>query len=161
MRRLAVALVVVASVLALVPAAVASEERPTLAELENEVYCPTCKSLLSLSNAPIAQRMRQFIREEVAAGATKSEIKDALVDQFGEAVLAAPPKEGFNLLVWVPPLVGIAIAGAAIAFLVVRWTRAGRIRGPAPPGDPDANGRRTLDPELERRLDEELARYDA
>jgi cytochrome c-type biogenesis protein CcmH len=160
-RRLVVALLAIAGVLAVVSPALGSEEEPTLAELENEVYCPTCKSLLSLSNAPIAQRMRQFIREEIAAGATKSEIKDALVDQFGEAVLAAPPKKGFNLLVWVLPLVGIVLAGSVIAFLVVRWTRASREREAVPSGDPESNGRQTLDPELERRLDEELARFDA
>jgi cytochrome c-type biogenesis protein CcmH/NrfF len=159
-RRVALALAALTAVLAVATPALASESQPTLAELESEVYCPTCKSLLSLSNAPIAQRMRQFIREEIAAGATKSEIKDALVAQFGEAVLAAPPKEGFNLLVWVLPFVGIVLAGGAIAFLVVRWTRSGRDRQPGPPGDPAVNGRRTLDPELERRLDEELARFD-
>lgn len=160
-RRLVVALVAVASALALASPGLASEARPTLAELENEVYCPTCKTLLSISNAPVAERMRQFIRQEIAAGATKSEIEDALVDQFGEAVLAAPPKNGFNLLAWVLPLAGIVLAGAAIAFLAWRWTRAGRDRGASPPGDPVSNGRQTLDPELERRLDEELARFDA
>ena len=159
-RRVAIAIVSLAVTIAVAAPAFAGETQPTLAELESEVYCPTCKSLLSLSNAPIAQRMRQFIREEIAAGSTKSEIKDELVAQFGEAVLAAPPKEGFNLLAWVLPFVGIVLAGGAIAFLVVRWTRAGRDRGPGPPGDPAANGRQTLDPELERRLDEELARFD-
>jgi cytochrome c-type biogenesis protein CcmH len=160
-RRLLIVLATLAAVLAIASPALGSETQPTLAELENEVYCPTCKSLLSLSNAPIAQRMRQFIREEIAAGATKSEIKDALVDQFGEAVLAAPPKEGFGLLVWVLPLVGIVLAGGAIAFLVVRWTRASRDREVTTSVDPASNGRQTLDPELERRLDEELARFDA
>lgn len=160
-RRLVLTLVAVAAVLALVTPARASEERPTLAELESEVYCPTCKSLLSLSNAPIAQRMRQFISEQIAAGATKSEIKDLLVDQFGEAVLAAPPKEGFNLLAWVLPLFGIVVAGGAIAFLAVRWTRSSRERVSPVPVDPSSNGRRAIDPELERRLDEELARYDS
>jgi cytochrome c-type biogenesis protein CcmH len=81
------------------------------------------------------------------------------VAQFGEAVLAAPPKKGFNLLAWVLPLVGIVVAGGAIAFLAVRWTRSGRRSGQTA-GDPASNGRRALDPELERRLDEELARFD-
>lgn len=160
-RRAVIVIVALAVALGAATPSLASETRPTLAELENEVYCPTCKSLLSLSNAPIAQRMRQFISQQIAAGATESEIKAALVDQFGEAVLAAPPKEGFNLLAWVLPFVGIVLAGGVIAFLVVRWTRAGRGGGAGPPGDPAANGRPgALDPELERRLDEELARFD-
>ncbi len=152
-------LVAVAALLLAAPA-VASEQQPTLAELENEIYCPTCKTLLALSNAPIAQRMRQFINERIAAGATKAEIKDALVAQFGEAVLAAPPKRGFNLLAWVLPFVGIGLAGAAVAFLAYRWTRGGRGRAQETAGTGALNGHRRLDPELERRLDEELARYD-
>ena len=57
---------------------------PTRAELENEVYCPTCNTLLALSSSPIAERMRSFIDARIAAGDTKTEIKDQLVDQFGE-----------------------------------------------------------------------------
>ncbi len=154
------ALVVLVAALALAPTALASEQSPTLAELENEVNCPTCHTLLALSPAPIAQRMRVFIRERIAAGDTKSEIKAKLVDQFGEGVLAAPPKKGFNLLAWVLPFVGLGIAAAVVGVLAWRWTRSARANRAALPGDPSLNGHRQLDPELERRLDEELARYD-
>jgi cytochrome c-type biogenesis protein CcmH len=160
-RRLALLGVAVAILLASpAPSAFASETHPTLAELETEVYCPTCHTPLALSSSPIAARMRQFIRGRIAAGDTKGEIKAALVDQFGEEVLAAPPKKGFNLLAWVLPLAGIVVGGGAIGVLAWRWTRAGRGGGVEAPGDPAANGHRPLDPELERRLDEELARFD-
>jgi cytochrome c-type biogenesis protein CcmH len=139
-------------------AAGASEQEPTLAELEREVICPTCKTTLELSDAPVADRMRAFIRERIAAGDTKSEIKDALVAQFGEAVLAAPPREGFNLLAWVLPLAGAAIAVAALALALRRWSRT---RPEPAPVETSSNGRPPLDPELERRLDDELARFDA
>jgi cytochrome c-type biogenesis protein CcmH len=136
----------------------ASEQQPTLAELERELICPTCQTTLELSNAPIAERMRAFIRARIAAGDTKSEIKDALVEQFGESVLAAPPKKGFNLLAWVLPLAGAALALGLLAFALVRWSRT-RPEA-AEPVPASANGGPPLDPELERRLDEELARYD-
>ena len=70
-RRVAVVLVALAVALGAAVPALASDAHPTLAELESEVYCPTCKSLLSLSNAPIAQRMRQFIRSEIARDAER------------------------------------------------------------------------------------------
>jgi cytochrome c-type biogenesis protein CcmH/NrfF len=157
----ALALLAVASVVlaAAVPAA-ASEERPTLAELEGELVCPTCSTTLALSNAPIAQRMREFIRERIDAGDTKTEIKDALVAEFGEEVLAAPPKEGFSLLAWVLPLAGIAAAAVTVALLARRWVAAGKRREAVSGGEHDSNGRVELDPELARRLDEELARFD-
>lgn len=134
------------------------DERVTLAELERELVCPTCNTTLGLSNAPVADRMRAFIRERIAAGVSESEIKAELVDQFGEGVLAAPPKEGFNLLAWLLPLAGAAVAVAVLAFALWRWSR-GRADAEVA-ADPSVNGRPPLDPELERRLDEELARFD-
>ena len=74
--------------------------------------------------------------------------------QFGEAVLASPPKEGFNLLAWVLPLAGGAIAVAAVVRRAAPLEPdAGAPTAPAAAGAP-------LDPELERRLDDELPRFD-
>ena len=144
--------------LAVVAPASASEQNPTLPELERELICPTCHESLAASTSPIADRMRTFVRARIAAGDTKSEIKAKLVDQFGESVLAAPPKSGFNLLAWVLPLAGIVLAGVVVGVLAYRWSRS---RNGEEAAGPSANGRFHLDPELERRLDEELSRYDA
>jgi cytochrome c-type biogenesis protein CcmH len=155
MRRLALVLVVV---LAFPAAALGSEENPTLRELEGELMCPTCGTTLELSNAPAADQIRRFVRARIAAGDTKSEIEDKLVAEFGRGVLASPPKEGFDLLAWVLPLLALALGAAAIGLLVVRWSRR---REPDPPWEePSANGRPDLDPALEKRLEEELARYE-
>jgi cytochrome c-type biogenesis protein CcmH len=154
MRRIAL---IAVGCLALAAPAAASEQRPTLAELERELVCPTCKTTLQMSNAPVAERMRAFIRQRIAAGDTKSEIKDKLVAQFGESVLAAPPARGFNLLAWLVPIAGGLIAAVAVAVLALRWSRSRA----APAGGPSAaDGRPPLDPESERRVDEELARFD-
>jgi cytochrome c-type biogenesis protein CcmH len=153
--------ILVALALALLMAApAAAAEPPTLADLEDEVVCPTCETTLEMSNSPVAERMRAFIRERIAAGDSKDEIKAKLVAQFGEGVLAAPPKRGFNLLAWLLPLAGLAAAAGAVTVFARRWLRA---RGDAEPvpATPSANGRARLDPELERRVDEELARFDA
>ena len=144
-------LLLAACVLALACAgsAAASEEHPTAAELESELVCPVCDSTLDTSNAEIARRMKARIRERIAAGATKSEIKDEFVEQFGPGVLAVPPKRGFDLLAWLLPLVGVAFAALVVGLLAWRWSRR-RVEEPAAP----------LDPELERRLDAELARFE-
>ena len=157
MRRLAVLLLLAALV---APAASpASEEHPTLRELEGELMCPTCGTALELSNAPAANQIRRFVLERIADGDTKSEIRGALVDEFGRGVLAAPPKEGWDLLAWVLPLAGLGIAAGAIALLVVRWSRRDRPE----PGleQPSSNGRAELDPALEQRLEDELARFES
>ncbi len=108
---------------ALIALLLASEAHPTQSELEAELVCPTCKTTLDQSDAPIAQQMKRFVARRIAAGDTKSEIKDQLVAQFGKGVLAAPEREGFDLLAWVLPLAGLAVGGIAVSFLLWRWTR--------------------------------------
>ena len=153
------ALAAVLAVLAVAsPTALASEQKPTLAELERELVCPTCETTLAMSNSPIADRMRAQIRERIAAGQTKSEIKAAMVEQFGESVLAAPPRAGFNWLAWLLPLGGLLAAALAVTAVARRWLQA---RPAAAAGGPAANGVVPLDPALERRVDEELDRFDA
>ena len=121
MRRL----LALASVLALavVPIAFASEQHPTQAELEGELVCPTCHTTLDQSNAAVALRMKQFVRTRIAAGDTKSEIKDQLVAQFGKGVLAAPEQSGFDLLAWVLPIAGLLAGAGVLTVLAWRWTR--------------------------------------
>jgi cytochrome c-type biogenesis protein CcmH len=115
--------------------------------------CPTCKTTLDQSTAPIADRIRQFISARIAAGDTKSEIKQALVSQFGPAILAEPSKHGFNLLAWVLPFVGIGLGALTLGALAWRWSRGRGAAAPAAAGP-------LLDPELDRRVDEELARFE-
>jgi cytochrome c-type biogenesis protein CcmH len=137
----------------LVPAAAASERHPTQSELESEVVCPACHTTLDQSSSPIAQRMKAFIAARIRAGDTKTEIEDALVAQFGQAVLAKPATHGFDLLAWVLPIVGLLAGAAVVGVAAWRWSRS------SPRGRP-ATERPPLDPELERRVDEELARFD-
>ncbi len=118
------AFVVLAAAFALAGAAAASERHPTLPELERELICPTCHELLAQSSSPIADRMRSFIRARIAAGDTKSEIKSVLVRSYGKSILAAPPKHGFDLLAWVLPLVGVAVAAALNAEALPAASRA-------------------------------------
>ncbi len=123
---------------------------PSPADLEAELVCPTCKTTLDQSDAPVARRMKQVLRERLAAGATEEEIKAELVAQFGPGVLAEPPKSGFDLLAWVVPL-GLLGAGAlGVGALAWGWSRRGGQEEPVT----------RVDPTLERRIDAELDRFD-
>jgi cytochrome c-type biogenesis protein CcmH len=136
--------------LALAAPAAASEERPSAAELESELVCPVCEATLDTSNAPVALAMKAFIRERIAAGDSKSEIKAQLVEQFGPAVLAVPPRKGFDWIAWLLPLAGLVAAAAVVGALAWRWSH---LRAEPAPAEP-------LDPELEARVDAELERYE-
>ena len=124
--------------------------RPTLADLEGEVMCPVCNTTLDQSSSPEARRIEALISARIAAGDSKSEIKDVLVAEYGPSILAAPPKKGFNLLAWLLPFVALFGGGLVLGFLAWRWSHTRE------PGPPPAQ----LSPALERRVDEELARYD-
>ncbi len=138
--------------LVLVGSAIAASP-PRQADLEAEIVCPTCKTTLDQSSSPIATRMKAFIRAQIAAGDSAAQIKAALVAQFGPAVLAEPPKHGFDLLAWLLPLGALAVGIVVVGVLAWTWSR----RRVTPSGMEDE----ALDPDLERRVDEELARYEA
>lgn len=124
---------------------------PSAADLEAKLVCPVCETTLDQSNAPVAERMKLFIRERIAAGDSEREITDALVAEFGPGVVASPPEGGFGLLAWLLPLVALAGGAVAVWVLVRTWAR-------ARPGA--AGAERPLDADVERRVDEELARFD-
>ena len=154
MKRLALTAV---ALLALASPAGASEARPTLAELESEVVCPTCRTTLDQSSSPIAERMRRFIRARIAAGDTKSEIKRELVRQFGPRVVEpAPPKRGFGLLAWLLPAAGVVVAAIVVALLARRWSATTASADDAPVAADEDD----VEPELARRIDEHLVRFD-
>ena len=108
---------------ALAPAAASAAEQATLPDIEDEVMCPICGTTLELSDSPQAERERELIRSLIAQGMSKDEIKDALVAEYGEDVLAVPDSDGFDLTAWVVPALGIGIAAAAVGFAIARLSR--------------------------------------
>jgi cytochrome c-type biogenesis protein CcmH len=148
-RALAVAAL---AALALAAPAMASTPAPktNLPDVEDEVMCPTCGTLLQLAESPQANDERNFIRREIAQGKTKQQIKDDLVAQFGPRVLALPPASGFDLTAYLVPALALLAAAIAIVIGLRRWRRAGGSGGDEPP----------LDPGDTERLDADLARYD-
>ncbi|HEX6789345.1 MAG TPA: cytochrome c-type biogenesis protein [Gaiellaceae bacterium] len=150
-------LVVGALALLLAAPAAASDRRPTLAQIEHEVMCPTCHTLLELSHAPIADRMRSFIRRRIAAGDSDGEIKQELVAEFGEGVLAAPPARGFGLVAWLLPICGSLAIGVIVAITLRRWKRDRDRETSALESAECAR----LAPAMLRRLERELAEFDS
>jgi cytochrome c-type biogenesis protein CcmH len=132
--RLLVALVLVLGLTA------AAEPQTTLPDVEDEVMCVECRTALNVSTAPVADQERAFIRDRIAEGMTKEEIK---------AVLAEPPSEGFDIAAWLVPAALVALAALGIVLMARRWRRTETAAaGPE------------LDPAEARRLDAELRAFD-
>lgn len=143
----AIALILAA---ASVPAA-AQEPRASLPDVEDEVMCTICGTLLAESDSPQAERERALIRNLIAQGKDKDQIKDALVAQYGPRVLATPSGHGFDLVAWIVPGLGILLAAGGIAFTLARLRRRPDERQSPPPD---------LDPAYATRLDEDISSYD-
>ena len=125
--------------------------RASLPDIEDEVMCVECRTALNISTSPVAEQERAFIRARIAEGMTKDEIKAALVDEYGPAVLAEPGDEGFDLAGWLVPGAIVALAGLAVVLLARRWRRE---------PEPEAAPGPELDPADARRLDAELRAFD-
>ena len=100
------------------PAVATAKDCPktTLGDIEDEVMCPVCGTPLGLaSESPQAQRERAYIERLIAQCRSKDEVKQALVAEFGDSVLALPGDEGDDglgdVLVYVVPALGIVLAG--------------------------------------------------
>lgn len=94
--------------------------------LASELRCPVCQGL-SLQDSPseLSQEMKDVIRTQLAEGRTPEEVKAYFVSKYGEWILMEPKAQGFNLAVYLLPVVGL-VAGAAFVFLTARkWVRQG------------------------------------
>lgn len=141
---------------AAVPAAAsAATPRASLSEIENEVMCVSCREPLALAQSPQAFAERDYVRMLVNQGQTKQQIEQALVAQYGTAVLGRPPAHGFNLTVYILPPALVVIGLVTLAVTLPRWRRRAR----AAAANPLAAGPR-LSPAETRRIDDDLARYD-
>jgi len=150
-----VAALVMTTLLALAaPAVAAACPRTTVGEVEHEVMCLECGVPLDVAeNSLQAKQQRAFIERQVAACRSKDQIKDSLVAQYGDRVLATPKAKGFGLTAYVVPIAAVLLGALAIALAVRRWRRR--------PSAPAAAVAGPSDPQEAARLEADLKRYDA
>jgi cytochrome c-type biogenesis protein CcmH len=151
-KRATTALTAALSLLVLAAPALAATPQTSITDVEDEVMCPICGTLLELAESPQAQRERVLVRRLIAEGRSKDEIKDALVDQYGRQVLALPGGSGFDLSAYLVPAIAFVVAVLALAIGVRRWRRAAEPHGPGSSKGPQG--------EEAERLEADLARYD-
>ncbi|MEJ2011210.1 MAG: cytochrome c-type biogenesis protein CcmH [Anaerolineales bacterium] len=121
--------------------------------IASQLYCPVCENVpLDVCPTQACVQWRATIREKLAAGWSEDEIKQYFVEQYGARVLATPPAEGLNWLVYVLPPAAL-LAGAFVLFRAVRTWHAEPepAAGPVPPEEAED------DPYLAK-LEEELKR---
>lgn len=147
-RGLAVTLLLVAALAAAAPLAAAPVSEETVHEIGVQLRCVVCQSL-SVADSPseTAHQMKDIIREHLAAGESPEQVRAYFVEKYGTWILLSPPRQGFNLLVWVVPFVALGAGLVLVLLLVRRWSRRPADTAPGP----------VLDAAMRARIHREMA----
>ena len=93
-------------------------------EVASQLQCPVCNGeSVADSSSPIAQTMRDLIRQKLNAGESEQQIIQEFHQRYGDTILESPPMQGFTLLIWLGPIV-MLVAGLALLRSVARAWRA-------------------------------------
>lgn len=108
-------------------------------EIASLIRCPVCQGMsIADSPAEMAINMKHQVHALLERGYTRDQILDYFVRSYGQFVLLKPEFRGVNSLVWILPLIALAIG-----FVIV-IAKAKRLQKP---GDPSTQ--RTSDPYLD------------
>jgi len=98
--------------------------------LEHKIHCQcgctldvfTCRT--TDFSCQVSPAMHRDVVALVQGGYTAQEIIDAFVNVYGDRVLMAPRKSGFDLLAWITPGIAVLIVGALLLVVLRRWRAA-------------------------------------
>jgi cytochrome c-type biogenesis protein CcmH len=121
--------------------------------IAEDLYCPVCENIpLDACGTQACVQWRDLIREKLAQGWTEEEIKTYFVNQYGDRVLAEPPRRGLNWLVYLVPPVVFLVG----AYLLFKGLRNRTLEAETP----DSLAEDSVDETYIARLEEELRQQD-
>ena len=95
-------------------------EDPRAIELFKEVRCLVCQGqTIHESNAELAEDLKRLIREKIRQGETDHQIKEYLVERYGDWILMTPPFNSLTYILWSLPFF-IMIIGAIAIYIQKR-----------------------------------------
>jgi cytochrome c-type biogenesis protein CcmH len=129
----------------------------TVSDISKQLICQ-CGCTLVLNSCTHAEcgvgvPMTALINEKLAQGQSGPQIIQSFVDQYGEQVLASPPKKGFNLVVWILPFAAILTGGGVVYIVLKKWVWQGR-QPPSISGAEEENEDEEYQEQLEKELEE-------
>ena len=85
-------------------------------DLSADLRCLVCQNQsIDDSHAPLARDLRLLVRERLKAGDTDEQVRDFLVQRYGDFILLKPPLRIGTLLLWGAPLLVLALGGLGLA----------------------------------------------
>ena len=97
-----------------------------LQDLENALMCKCddkCGKVLINCTCSTSDKTRGTFTKMLESGLTVEQIIKMQVDKYGETVLSAPTKFGFNLTAWVMPFVALVAGGFGVRKVLSSWVR--------------------------------------
>ena len=93
------------------------EERARI--ISSDLRCLVCQNEnIDSSNADLAKDLRLLVRERLLAGDTNKQVKNFIVERYGEYVLLNPTFSGSSILLWISgPLIFIL----SFIILILRY----------------------------------------
>lgn len=134
-----------------------------MANLENALMCKCddkCGKVLINCTCDTSKETRKVLMSKLESGLTVDQIVQQYVDKYGETILSAPTKSGFNLSAWIMPFAALVIGGFGVRKVIQSWIRPGK-------KDVDENGEATASEtepssgKYSNRLRDELDRLDS
>jgi cytochrome c-type biogenesis protein CcmH len=144
MRNWLVTAAAIAMVLVLSVPALAQTPTPNeINAVARELWCPLCNGV-RLDNCELQAciQMKEVIAQKLEAGESTEQIKAYFVTQYGDIVLGQPSREGFNLIVWLFPVLAAVVGLGWVAYLVLSWRKRQEQTGTAVQASPPANALR-------------------
>lgn len=154
MRRAALICTLVVVLLGTGAGAALAGSSQNLLNIESQFICTSCHEALEQVSSPQAQSEKAYLISLLNRGLTMSQVKSAMVAQYGVAVLARPPASGFSLTIYILPPALLVGGLLLLGYTLPRWRQRSRDAAatPLPGADP-------LSSEEAQRLDQELERF--
>lgn len=124
-------------------------------EVARGLWCPLCNGVrLDACELKACDQMKEMIAIKLAEGVGEEEIRAYFLDQYGPQVFGEPPREGFNWLAWILPVLGLFGGGLFVWFVIRRMIQP----YPVAPAAPPQTAAQADD--YSQKLEQELSRYD-
>ncbi|MBI2859368.1 MAG: cytochrome c-type biogenesis protein CcmH [Chloroflexi bacterium] len=106
----------------------------TSKDVERELMCQCgCTMVVDVCDCETANQIREKIALMIGEGQDKGQIVAYFVGQYGEKMLSAPTKKGFNLVAWIVPFAAVLVGGTGLFFILRAWVRKGHGQEEAEP----------------------------
>jgi cytochrome c-type biogenesis protein CcmH len=133
MRRILLLALALVTLFTVVTSASAQTPTPNeINEVARDLWCPLCNGVrLDNCDLQACVQMREVISQKLTEGENKEAITAYFVQQYGDVVLGQPPREGFNLIAYIFPILAAVVGIGWVAYLVISWRKRQVVAAPA------------------------------